>query len=574
MVEPETTPSVLILGGYGVFGSRLARLLADDERVSLVIAGRSVEAASAFCATLDSKAPASPCRFDRDGDVAAQLRVVKPDLLVDASGPFQIYGDDPYRVVRAAIALRIDYLDLADGADFVTGIGSLDEQARAAGVFALSGTSTCPALTAAVVRRLSNGLARLDSVTGGIAPSPHARVGVNVLRAIASYAGRKVSLRRDGGQETAFGLTETVRYTIAPPGRLPLENRLFSLVDVPDLRLLPRLWPQLRNVWMGMGPTPAYLHRIFIMLARLVRMRLLPDIARLAPAMHGVLDRLRFGPHRGGMFVELAGVDAAGERVVRSWHLVAEGEDGPFIPSMAAAAIIRNCLQGRRPEPGARDASRDIELADYEALFAPRAIHTGIREDRPADGAKPLYRRLLGDAFDQLPEPIRRMHDIGQGLEAEGMADIERGRGLLSRLVAFVLRLPPEGRSVPLTVRFEMESAGEIWRRNFAGKVFSSTQRAGAGRADRLLRESFGPIAIDMALLTGNDRLTLVPRRWSLFGIPMPLALGPRAKAYESVKDDRFNLNVGIALPLAGPLIGYRGWLVPKPQQQSSGRGA
>jgi hypothetical protein len=26
-----------------------------------------------------------------------------------------------------------------------------------------------------------------------------------------------------------------MRYTIAPPGRLPLKNTLFSLVDVPDL---------------------------------------------------------------------------------------------------------------------------------------------------------------------------------------------------------------------------------------------------------------------------------------------------------------------------------------------------
>jgi hypothetical protein len=283
--------------------------------------------------------------------------------------------------------------------------------------------------------------------------------------------------------------------------------------------------------------------------------------------MHGVLDKLRFGPHRGGMFVELAGLDAAGERVVRSWHLVAEGEDGPYIPSIAAAAIIRNCLDGRRPRPGARDASRDIELSDYEALFAPRAIFTGIRVNEPSDNAKALYRRLLGEAFNILPEPIRRMHEVGQGLEADGMADIERGRGLLARVVAFILRLPPEGKNVPLTVRFDVKNGGEIWRRNFADEIFSSTQRAGTGRADRLLRESFGPIGIDIALLADKERLTLVPRRWSLFGIPMLLALGPQAQAHESVKDDRFTFNVEIKLPLAGLLIRYRGWLVPKPQR-------
>jgi len=32
---------ILILGGYGTFGGRLARLLADDSRLTLLIAGRS-----------------------------------------------------------------------------------------------------------------------------------------------------------------------------------------------------------------------------------------------------------------------------------------------------------------------------------------------------------------------------------------------------------------------------------------------------------------------------------------------------------------------------------------------------
>jgi hypothetical protein len=33
---------ILILGGYGTFGRRLAQLLADDSRLTLVIAGRSL----------------------------------------------------------------------------------------------------------------------------------------------------------------------------------------------------------------------------------------------------------------------------------------------------------------------------------------------------------------------------------------------------------------------------------------------------------------------------------------------------------------------------------------------------
>jgi saccharopine dehydrogenase-like NADP-dependent oxidoreductase len=148
---------ILILGGYGTFGGRLVRLLAGEGRLTLVIAGRSKRRAKDFCAGVASKAALLALEFDRDGDVEAQMKEIEPDIVVDASGPFQFYGSEPYRVIRAALALKIHYLDLADGSDFVTGIAQFDGQARARGVFILSGVSSFPVLTAAVVRRLSRG---------------------------------------------------------------------------------------------------------------------------------------------------------------------------------------------------------------------------------------------------------------------------------------------------------------------------------------------------------------------------------------------------------------------------------
>ncbi len=46
---------VLILGGYGTFGGRLAQLLVDEPRLHLVIAGRSRVKADEFCSELDCK---------------------------------------------------------------------------------------------------------------------------------------------------------------------------------------------------------------------------------------------------------------------------------------------------------------------------------------------------------------------------------------------------------------------------------------------------------------------------------------------------------------------------------------
>src|SRR5262249_21152240 len=159
----------------------------------------------------------------------------KPDLVVDASGPFQDYGADRYNVISACIAAGVDYLDFADGTDFVFGVARFDAQAQAAGVFVLSGVSSFPVLTAAVLRKMAKTMS-IVSVEGGIAPSPYAGIGLNVMRAVVGYAGAPVKLHRGGKQTFGIGLAESMRFTIAVPGRLPLRNILFSLVDVPDLQ--------------------------------------------------------------------------------------------------------------------------------------------------------------------------------------------------------------------------------------------------------------------------------------------------------------------------------------------------
>lgn len=371
---------ILILGGYGTFGGRLARLLADEPGLELLIAGRSLRRAREFCAGLCGRAAKRALEFDRDGELGPQLAAAWPHLLVDASGPFQDYGDDPYRVVRACLTQGVDYMDLADGADFVEGIACFDTEARQRGVRVLSGVSSFPVLTAAAVEALSADLAAVRGITAGIAPTPYAGVGLNVIRAIAGYAGKPVRLVRGGRPAFGNALTETLRYTIAPPGHRPLPGLRFSLVEVPDLRLLPVRWPELESVWIGAGPVPQLLHRMLNGLAWLVRWRLLPSLLPLARLFHWVIGHAEWGEHRGGMFVRVEGVDHKGQLRQRAWDLVAEGDDGPLIPAMAVAALVRRCLAGRPPAPGARPATGELDLADYEELFRSRTIYAGCRE--------------------------------------------------------------------------------------------------------------------------------------------------------------------------------------------------
>jgi hypothetical protein len=427
----------------------------------------------------------------------------------------------------------------------------------------LSGVSSFPVLTAAAVRRLSADMTTVTAIRGGIAPSPYAGVGENVIRAVVGYAGKPIRRKHAGGFGAGYPWTEHYRYTIAVPGRMPLGDRLFSLVDVPDLQALAPLWPEAEEIWMGAGPVPESLHRMLAALSWLVRLRIVPTLAPLAPLMHAATNRVRFGEHRGGMFVEVEGLDAARTPCKRSWHLLAEGDDGPLIPSMAVEAIIRNTLQGRAPAAGARAAIRELELDDYQQSFARRTIFTGVRDD-DADIRRdaPLYARILGEAWRELPAPIRHMHEARGRHVAKGRATVKRGRGLFARLAANLIGFPPASDDVPVVVEFDTAHGEETWKRTFGGHSFFSRQSSGRGRSQHLLCEHFGPLRFDMALVPSAERLTLVLRQWSFFGLTLPMWLGPRSEAYESADDDRFNFHVHIGHPITGPIVQYDGWLL------------
>lgn len=185
-------PAVVIVGGTGVFGSRLARRLIEQAAVRVIVAGRDPARLEAFCEEHGGES----LQLDRDADVLDVLGAVAPFVIVDAAGPFQAYGSDPYRLARAAIALSSHYLDLSDDAAFTAGISAFDAEAKAAGVAVLSGVSSVPTISAAAVRELAAGLRTIDLIDSVILPGNRAPRGFSVVQAIVSQVGRPLAMFR------------------------------------------------------------------------------------------------------------------------------------------------------------------------------------------------------------------------------------------------------------------------------------------------------------------------------------------------------------------------------------------
>jgi len=550
---------VLVIGGYGFFGEKLCKLLADETGLTLLIAGRNLDKAEAVCARYAGKNTAFiALKLDRNKPLDTQIDDQKNDLIIDVSGPFQAYGNNPYRVVEYALSIGVHYFDIADGSDFVKGITTYNDKAVKENIAIISGVSTYPALTSAVVSDLSENFHTVTDVRSGIAPSPHADMGRSVIDAIASYAGKPYPVLRHGKIQKAFALTESLKRTICSPGTKPLDPLLFSNVDVPDAQVFGKHFDGLQSVWNGAGPKPVLLHRCLMGLSRLVKFHLVPGLLWLSPLFHFCMRKLSIGRHRGGMFVDVTGLKDDRRSTV-GWHLIAEGDDGPLIPVTPLAILVMQALKGEWPKPGARPCLGDVTLADYEAEFAKHNITTGVHSEPSTETC--LYENILGSAYSQLPQAVQDLHRNTGTAHFAGRAKIVRGRNPLSHLLANIFRFPKPESNIPVTVTFTARDGIETWVRDFGGRIMQSTQKLGTGRYEHLMVEGFGPFSIGIALVVKDGRLYNIPQNWSFLGVPLPKRLRPGGDIYEHDADGRFNFHVEIKVPLLGRIVKYVGWL-------------
>lgn len=539
---------VLVLGGAGVFGERVARLLARDGHC-LTIAGRDLQRAQAVATTIDAAA----VRFDRERD-AACLPQLDIEVLVDAAGPFHTYGERPHQLAEACLRAGIHYLDLADDADFCVGIGALDELARCQQRTALSGASSVPALSAAAVRALAVGLERLESIDTVILPGNRAPRGLSVMHSILDQCGRPRGIWLDGAWRRMRGWTAPRRYVL--PG---LGQRSGYRIGVPDLDLFPARFAA-RSVSFRAGLELGLMNRGLAVLARLRAGQTAPiglHTVRMLRAAAGLLRPL--GTDRGGMQVEVIGREPATAEfdcVWRRWTLLAEHGDGPWVPAMPVRALLRRGLAAS----GARPCLNDLELGELESAMADCRIRT-LHE---AGRMRALFASVPGLALTQLPATVRDSHAVFHTRVLLGEARVQRGSRWLARLLCRLFGFPRACEAIAVEVCKTREHGQERWRRRFGRHGFDSNLRIVDGR----MRERFGAFEFELDLCVENAELRFPVRRGWLFGVRLPRFLLPRSDAREFEDAGRFHFDVALHAPMGvGLLVHYTGWLVAQPMQ-------
>jgi saccharopine dehydrogenase-like NADP-dependent oxidoreductase len=552
----EFDRTVLVVGATGAFGERLAE--------GLIRSGIAVIGAARNAARLDALARRLGPRFtveplDRSTIDAARLQelcVRWPGLfaVADASGPFQ---SSDYRLPRAAIGAGLHYVDLADARGFVGGSRILDAEARAANVAVLAGASSTPALSHAVLDKLVAGSRKVIAIEVSIAPGNRAPRGPSTTHAVLSTVGQPIRVFHGGRwvEEVGWGLNKTIDL----PG---VGNRRVALCETPDLDLLVERYNPAADAIFRAGLELRVLHEGVAALGLLVRLGILKSLAALARPLRLVAELFRpFGTDRGGMRVDILIENDAGQLLRRVWTLAADGGDGLYVPTLPALAALKMLATGSLEWRGAGPCAGFIP---YDAIAAEFGHHNIKTQTREISAPAPLFRRLLGNAYDALPPVIRQAHEVHGVLVLEGKADAASPDHVLGKWIAWLFHLPRSGSNMPVRVEMRSEDDGsETWTRIYPGVTMRSNLR-NADLSTHQVTEVLGPLSIRLQWNPSERGLELETLGARLFRCPLPDFLRPRSHASETVgADGQFYFDVPIALPLVGTIVHYRGSLKP-----------
>jgi len=289
---------VLILGGYGNFGKRIATALTKSG-IAVIIAGRDEKKVQDLAAILP-KGLSEIAVFDVNKNLSSELEKLKPAVVINTCGPFQESG---YEVAETCINHKVHYIDISDGRKFVTGITAFNEKAREAGITVISGSSTVPGLSSAVLEHYRQEFSEMDSLKYGISPGQKAERGLATTKAIMSYVGKPLS-PFSGKKKIAYGWQDI--YCQEYPG---LGKRWMANCDIPDLDLFPAHYG-IKSIQFSAGLELGFMHLGLWLVSWLVRAG--PPIH--LPNYSAPLLRISnwfniFGSSDGGMHIIIKGKD-------------------------------------------------------------------------------------------------------------------------------------------------------------------------------------------------------------------------------------------------------------------------
>jgi len=353
-------PTVMVLGGYGTFGSRISRALCQ-KGFHVIINGRHFHQAQALKHSIleeNFEAEVTVSCFDIYSQLNLRLKKMKPKLVIHTCGPFQ--GQDMF-IAKTILNAGVNYIDLSDDRNYVQKMYELNDIAKTNGVMAITGASTVPALSSAVLAHVEDKYAvkEFKAIKIGISPGQKTARGLATTQAVLSYIGKPLK-PWPGSYKKRFGWQDT--YLQHYPN---INSRLMGNCEAPDLDCLHEHF-NIQKLTFSAGMESKLLHRLIWLLSWLIRLRLPLRLKNYAPWL---LKKSRWfdslGTEDGGMHVEFEiGLGKSQKSISKTWFIEATDNKGPQIPAIPAILMAEKILT-QPIKAGVQSCVKLIKLEDY-----------------------------------------------------------------------------------------------------------------------------------------------------------------------------------------------------------------
>lgn len=379
---------ILIIGGYGNFGKRLAKNLALNYPYKIAIAGRSIERAKNLSTAIEKQYNKHIDFYSIDvasDTLPEKLQTISPHIVVNASGPY-LYNSgnhdceknipQNYILAKTCAHLGIHYIDLADSRDYVFHFKSeLHDLALKNNVSLVTGASSVPGLSSAVISNYINHYTSqgytLNSLKYGIAPGNQTERGLATVASILSYTGQAFLTKYNNQHAQIYGWQDLQLKNFGPP----LRRRWMSNCNIPDLGLFPEYYPEIRSIQFQAGLEVSILHLGLWLLSWLPRIGLINNLDQFSQQLTNLSEYfINCGSDAGGMFMELELISETNPTKHIEWQLIAENGVGPNVPTFSAELVINKIINNQLAS-GAMPCINLFSLDEIEVIAHRHGIY-------------------------------------------------------------------------------------------------------------------------------------------------------------------------------------------------------
>lgn len=336
----------VVVVGAGFFGGHVARRLRESRLAPLVATRRGADV-----------------RIDVEDEASIRAALRPGDVVVDTAGPF---ASRTTRLVRAAMAIGCDVVDLAESLAWAKAVVALREEVARSNVRVYPACSAIAAVTGACV--LASRIASPTRVDQYLAPASAETASPAAVTGFVGSLGTPIRVLRDGHVVRVRGYAETDAF----PGSSRRGGRVESAATV----LLPLSWPGIRDIDFWVDPNMRIGRSVLALAARLP---VLAAVARRLAPRAGVRG---LGRHDGVYAVRVSDD-------LREESFVLAAPRASYLIAVEPAVIVAESLaRGATPRAGVVLSHQQV---DPDVLFA-RLRGLGISVERASATARAIPR--------------------------------------------------------------------------------------------------------------------------------------------------------------------------------------